>query len=181
MRVTGLSQGAAMRTDLALAGGRLSAIQRQLASGRRLERVSDGPAAGLEAMRYRRSLRGHAQYARNTGDAKSWLRTADSALNDVDDRLTRARELTIQSINGSLGAEARSAIAEELRGIADELVGLANADHLGRPIFSGTAATDVAYQVDGTYVGDLSAVNRRISPNATVQVIVAGPGVFGVQ
>ena len=181
MRVTGLSQQSAMRADLQEVGSRLAQIQRKVASGREIERASDGPAQALEALRYRRSLRAYEQYDRNLGDAKAWLSVTDTTLQSVDTQLDRAQQLTIQADNGSLSPAARTAIATELRAIADELVGLANTRRLGRPIFSGTAGSPDAYASDGTYLGDTRAVNRTMGSGSTYQINAVGPDVFGVQ
>ena len=179
MRVTSQSQALSMRSDLASAGGRLADIQRQVASGKVLRRASDGPAAALEALRYRRSIRSYGQYDKNITDSKAWLGTADNALQAVDNRLTRAHDLTVQAENGSLGSAARTAIAAEIRSIADELVGIANTRHLGRPIFAGTSGVNSAYAADGSYQGDSGLVMRTVSSGVKVQVNANGPDVFG--
>jgi len=181
MRITQQSQALAMRADLSLVSSRLADIQRQIASGRQLDRASDDPAGALEALRYRRSLRSYEQYDRNIGDAKAWLRSGDSALGAIDARLTRAQDLTIQADNGSLDAVARSAIATELRGIADEMVGLANTHHLGRPIFGGASGNSQAYDPMGSFQGDTGTVTRTVGSGASYQVNVTGPDVFGVE
>ena len=143
-RITQQSHVSAMRSDLRVVSSRLAKIQRQVASGRQIERASDAPSVALEALRYRRSMRAYGQYDRNLNDAKNWLGTADTALESIDNRISRAQDLTIQADNGSLSPAARAAIATELRAIADEMVGLANTDHLGRPIFSGTVCSSSA-------------------------------------
>lgn len=181
MRVTQQSQSLVMRSDLSLVSGRLADIQRQVASGRQLERASDDPAGALEALRYRRSLRSYEQYDRNIGDAKAWLGTADSALQSIDARLTRAKDLTVQADNGSLDSVARNAIASELRAIADEMVGLANTHHLGRPIFGGASGNAQAYDPSGVFQGDTGAVTRTVGSGVSYQVNVTGPEVFGVE
>lgn len=181
MRVTQQSQSLVMRSDLSLVSSRLADIQRQVASGRQLERASDDPAGALEALRYRRSLRSYEQYDRNIGDAKAWLGTADSALQSIDARLTRAKDLTVQADNGSLDSVARNAIASELRAIADEMVGLANTHHLGRPIFGGASGNAQAYDPSGAFQGDTGAVTRTVGSGVSYQVNVTGPEVFGVE
>lgn len=181
MRITQQSQSAAIRADLAQVSSRLANIQRQVASGRQLERASDDPAGALEALRYRRSLRSYDQYDRNIGDAKAWLATADSSLEAIDGRLTRAQDLTIQADNGSLDSAARTAIAVELRAIADEMIGLANTHHLGRPIFGGSSGGNHAYDATGSFVGDTGAIHRTVGSGASYQVNVVGPDVFGAE
>ncbi len=181
MRVTQQSQSLAMRADLSLVSSRLADIQRQVASGRQIDRASDDPAGALEALRYRRSLRSYEQYDRNIGDAKTWLRHGDNALEAIDGRLTRAQDLTIQADNGSLDTVARTAVANELRAIADEMIGLGNTRHLGRPIFGGTSGNPQAYDPSGTFQGDTGVVNRTVGTGTSFQVNVTGPEVFGVE
>ncbi len=181
MRVTQQSQTSAMRADLTSVSAKLATIQRQIGSGRQLERASDAPTVALEAMRYRRSIRTYDQYDRNLSDAKNWLGAADNSLEAIDSRLTRAQDLTIQADNGALSGAARTAIATELRSIADEMIGIANTHHLGRPIFSGTAGDARAYDTNGSFLGDTNAIERTIASGATTQVNAVGPDVFGVE
>jgi flagellar hook-associated protein 3 FlgL len=178
-RITQQSHLSAMRTDLSQVSIRLSDIQRQVASGRTMERASDAPSAALESLRYRRSLRTYGQYERNLSDAKNWLGAADTGLEAIDNRLSRVQELTIQADNGSLSPAARTAISTELRAVADEMVGLMNSDHLGRPLFGGTAGGAQAYDDTGTYLGDAGTVERTISSGSSFQVNVTGPEAFG--
>lgn len=180
-RITQQAHASAMRADLTSVSTRLAAIQRQVASGRQIERASDAPSVALEALRYRRSIRTYGQYERNLKDAKNWLGAGDHALGTIDTRLSRVQDLTIQADNGALSPAARASIATELRAIATEVVGIANSDHLGRPIFSGTAGGDRAYDDNGIYLGDMSAVDRTISSGAKSQVNVVGPEAFGVE
>ena len=179
-RITQQSSLSAMRTDLTQVSGRLADIQRQVASGKTMERASDAPSAALESLRYRRSLRTYGQYERNLTDARNWLGSADTGLEAIDNRLSRVQELTIQADNGSLSPAARTAISTELRSVADEILGLMNSDHLGRPLFAGTAGGDRAYDDNGAYLGDGGVVERTISSGSTFQVNVTGPDAFGV-
>jgi len=179
-RITQQSSLSAMRADLSGVSSRLFDIQRQVASGKTLERASDAPSAALESLRYRRSLRTFDQYERNLSDAANWLGAADTAFSAIDDRLNRVQDLTIQADNGSLGPAARTAIATELRSIADEMVGLMNSNHLGRPLFAGTAGGAEAYDTSGNYLGDAGVVERTVSTGSTFQVNATGPEVFGV-
>ena len=179
-RITQQSSLSAMRTDLTQVSTRLESIQRQVASGKVLERASDAPSAALESLRYRRSLRTYGQYERNLTDARNWLGAADTGLEAIDNRLSRVQELTIQADNGSLSPAARTAISTELSAVADEMVGLMNSDHLGRPLFGGTAGGSQAYDDNGAYLGDNGIVERTISSGSTFQVNIPGPDAFGV-
>jgi flagellar hook-associated protein 3 FlgL len=62
------------------------------------------------------------------------------------------------------------------RGVGMDVV---NTKYLDRPIFAGTSASTVAYDANGSFVGDTNAVNRSVGPGVTVQVNVTGPQAFG--
>ena len=178
-RITQQSSLSAMRADLSGVSSRLFDIQRQVASGKTLERL--GCTVGrFRVALHRRSLRTFDQYERNLSDAANWLGAADTAFSAIDDRLNRVQDLTIQADNGSLGPAARTAIATELRSIADEMVGLMNSNHLGRPLFAGTAGGAEAYDTSGNYLGDAGVVERTVSTGSTFQVNAIRPEVFGV-
>ncbi|MEM9200536.1 MAG: flagellar hook-associated protein FlgL [Actinomycetota bacterium] len=178
-RITQQSNLALMRNDLSVVSKRLADIQRQVASGKTLQRASDEPSAALESLRYRRSLRTYGQYERNLTDARNWLGNADTAMEAMDNRLSRVQELTIQADNGSLSPAARTAISTELRSVADEMLGLMNSDHLGRPLFGGNVGGSEAYDDAGAYLGDNGVVERTISSGSAFQVNVTGPDAFG--
>ena len=46
-------------------------------------------------------------------------------------------------------------------------------------MFGGTTAGDVAYQADGTYVGDGGQLTRKVGADASIPVTATGPKVFG--
>ncbi|MBA2317887.1 MAG: hypothetical protein H0V93_08930 [Euzebyales bacterium] len=83
----------------------------------------------------------------------------DSQLRAGMERLRRARDLAVEG-SSSLSAAERAAIAEEIRSVQDELVGIANTRHRGRPLFSGYGAGDAVGR-DGA--GDTDALNDAIN------------------
>jgi flagellar hook-associated protein 3 FlgL len=119
------------------------------------------------------------QFTRNIDDATSWLASADSALSGAIDQLHRVRDLVIQARNASADANARQAIASELQSLRAALVGAANTQHAGRPLFGGTAAGGAAYDANGNYVGISMPIERTIAAGQRIQVNVNGDDVFG--
>jgi len=94
-------------------------------------------------------------------------------------QLQRVHDLVVQARNASLSSTSREAIATEIDSIKQSLIGLANSQYAGRPIFGGTVSGGAAYQSDGTYVGISTAVERTIAPGQRIQVNVNGDDVFG--
>lgn len=165
--------------DLQRAMRTMNDLQRQLTSGRRLERVSDAPADAVSSLAQRAELRRVEQYGRNAERATSWVRSADAALSSVDDQLTAVRSLLVQANSGAADATARAGIATQIRAIRTALLDTANTQVEGRPIFAGTVAGAKAYDSSATYVGDAGAVDIPVSPNVSMQVNVSGTTVFG--
>jgi flagellar hook-associated protein 3 FlgL len=159
---------------------RLSDLQDEASSLKKLRRPSDSPIDTVSAMRIRADINRNDQITRNLDDAEAWLGTADSALTTVIDQLQRVRDLTIQARNASSDDVARAGVAAEIEKLRETVLGLANARFADRAVFSGTAADGRAYTSDGTYVGVSAPVERTISPGVRVQINVNGDEVFGV-
>jgi flagellar hook-associated protein 3 FlgL len=160
--------------------GRLTDLQEQASSLKRLRRPSDAPADVVSAMSLHADVNRNLQISRNIDDAAAWLGSADSALRSIVTQLQRVHDLVIQARNASTDGVAREAIAGQVDAIRSGLIGIANTQYAGRPIFGGTVAGGIAYQSDGTYVGVSAAVERTIAPGQRVQVNVSGDSVFGV-
>lgn len=157
---------------------RLKAYERsqsELSTGKRIMTPSDDPGGARRAMTLRASMRAREQELRNVEDAIGWLNNADSQLQSASERTRRARDLTVDGATLK-DANAHKAIATELRAIADELVGIANAKHANRPLFGGFAAGDAVTELaDGSLVfdppsGQVDEVVRRVSDTEQVRV-----------
>ena len=178
-RVATSSSARTMNADLQNSMRALNSIQQQISSGRRISRVSDGPADAVNSLTQRAELRRTEQFTRTVDRARLWLRAGEDALAQVSDRLTTARSLVVQGRSGAIGAAERSAIAQEIRAIRSSLIGTANATIDGRPVFGGTTASTAAYDANATYQGDSGAVNLPLAPGIAVTVNAGGPAVFG--
>jgi flagellar hook-associated protein 3 FlgL len=147
--------------------------QNQLSSGKRILAASDDPAGARRAASLRGAMQAREQELRNAGDATGWLDIADSQLQSAMSRLNRVNELTVAAAN-TLDAGARRAYAAEVRSIAEELTGIANATHLGRPLFGGFGAGPAVEQVAGAWVanGTDDQVTRRVTDSEQVRINV---------
>lgn len=151
----------------------------KVATGVRFDVASEAPADAATLLRNQRSLDRMVQLSRNHANARLWLETSDTVLRDTVSTLTRGRTLAVQGANSITTPEARAAIAGDLRAVADELQSLANETISGRPIFAGTAATPLAYDGAGNYLGDGGQVVRSVTATDSFVVASTGPQVFG--
>lgn len=155
-------------------------ILEQMASGKQINRPSDSPTGTVSSMQLRSEARSNERYARNAEDGLGWLSTVESSLSSTSALVTRARDLTLQGLNsGSNGAQANEALAVEIDQIRESMIAQANTNFLGRPVFGGSTAGEVAYGPDGTYVGDGGQTVRTVGAGSKVRVDTTGPEAFG--
>jgi flagellar hook-associated protein 3 FlgL len=157
-------------------GNRLATYERtqtELATGKRILVASDDPAGARRASSIRGAMQAREQELRNASDARGWLDTADSQLQSAVDRLSRVRELATRGAS-DIGAGERQALAQEVRAITEELEGIANATHVGRPLFGGFGAGPAVHQVAGVWTAEGAGehVTRRLSDSEQVRVNV---------
>ncbi|MCA0330407.1 MAG: flagellar hook-associated protein FlgL [Actinobacteria bacterium] len=180
MRVTSLMMSCQSMAGLEANQQRLAEIQRRMTTGKTIGRPSDDPAGTASALRIRSELAQNKQYSRAIEDGKAWIDASDSTLSSMAVQVRRARELVQQGINGTSSQQSRDAMATELEGIRDSLIGLANTTYLGRPIFGGTTSGQQAYDpATGAYLGDGGTVARQIGTTASSRIDVTGPEAFG--
>src|SRR5574340_980308 len=110
----------------------------QINSGRRILTPSEGPANYVRALEVSHADSNNTQYALNRQSAASSLGALDSTLGSVTALVQNAQELAVSAVNGTLTDSGRMAIATELRGNLEDLLGLANSTDANRQyLFSG--------------------------------------------
>ncbi len=107
--------------------GRLANSTRKLSSGLRVGTAADD-AAGLAIRELMRSdVSTLHQGVRNANDAISMIQTADGALQTVDEKLIRMKELAEQAATGTYDSVQRMIIDSEYQQMASEITRIANA------------------------------------------------------
>jgi flagellar hook-associated protein 3 FlgL len=168
----------------------ISKLQLQLTSGRTINKPSDDPTGTNAAMQTRQEIAGAEQYSRNISDGMGLLDATDSALQNMVKQVQKVRDLTVQVSNdGAMSDASRAAIATEIKGIRESLLGLANTVVQGHPIFGGITSGSTAYDQStggyqgygGTTVPPVAAIpiNRQVSEADSIRVDITGPEAFG--
>ncbi len=101
--------------------GRLGKSFRRLSTGLRIAVASDDPAGLAVSERLRSQVRSLGQAQRNANDTISLVQVGEGALNEVSNMLTRLRELTIQSANGTTSDLDRNTLQEEFNAMVSEI------------------------------------------------------------
>ncbi|TVM19792.1 flagellin [Oceanidesulfovibrio indonesiensis] len=135
--------------------GRLAVSTRRLSSGLRVGTAADD-AAGLAIRELMRAdIASLNQGVRNANDAISMIQTADGALQVVDEKLIRLKELAEQAATGTYNSDQRILIDSEFQAMASEITRIALAtDFNGVKLLDGTlsasAGRTLLEQHDGT-------------------------------
>jgi flagellin len=114
----------------------------RLSSGLRINQAADD-AAGLGiSEKLKSEIRSTLQARRNAQDGISLTQTAEGALNEVTNIITRMRELGIQAANGTLGNTERDFIQTEFVQLRSEIDRIARVTEFnGMKLFSGEATS----------------------------------------
>ncbi|MEK9542101.1 MAG: flagellar hook-associated protein FlgL, partial [Luminiphilus sp.] len=165
------------------AQARLTRVQEQVATGKRILTPSDDPGAAAEIIRLRSELNQVGAYQRNADQAINSLLFEEGAIAGAETVLQRVRELAIQGANdGVLSAEDREAIASEIEGLRDSLINIGNTRNAdGEYIFAGDTVNTEAFSEAGgvvTYNGSGGPRLINIASGIRIQVNDTGAELF---
>jgi flagellar hook-associated protein 3 FlgL len=157
----------------------------QLASGVRVNSLSDDPLAAGENVALLNQIQRDDSFTQTSSLVQGQLQVTDSALGSVVSQLTEAISLATGANNGTLNASDRQSIANQIAGIRDEVVSLANTAYQGQYVFGGSQTTTAPFTISGAmsaatavYHGD-AVVNHLVTPNGQmIQLNAPGDQIF---
>jgi len=130
------------RTQVLLAAG-----YNRVSSGDRINTAADD-AAGLAISESMKSkIRSYVIAERNANDAVSMTQTAEGALGEMHDVLSRMRELAMQSSNGTYSEIDRTNIQREYSALIDELTRIRESTRFNGVALISAEATPITFQV----------------------------------
>jgi flagellar hook-associated protein 3 FlgL len=131
----------------------LSSQQEKLTSGKNVNRASDDPTGVAQAERALTRITRIASDQRALGLQRNAVSLAESNLGDATGLVQRLRELVVSAGNGGYSAANRSSIAQEITGLRDQLLALANStDTNGIPLFGGLGSASAPFTETATGV-----------------------------
>ena len=122
-------------------------VQR-LSSGLRINSAKDDAAGLAISDRLRSQVRSIAVAIRNSQDGTSLSQTAEGGLAQIGDILTRMRELSTQSANGTLAQTDRDALDSEFTQLKDEIDRISKVTEFnGTKLLDGSLSDGITLQV----------------------------------
>jgi len=134
--------------DLSRVQSQVDRAAREISSGLKISQPSDAPDELANLMRLRADLARNTQIRANLGEVKDESDTAEKSLESATKLMDRAAVLASQGANTAQSAPNRQAMAQEVRGILEQLVGLSRTTIQGRYVFSGDQDQSPSYDVN---------------------------------
>ncbi len=138
MRITMKTIYDQINTDLNRLTTNLAKTNASISSGKIYHSPSDAPIALTRALGLRSSIKETDQYQDNIRYGQGWVAATENAIDQVQDRLLRAKTLAIQGANDSQNADSREAIAKEVKRLLEDVVALGNTQLGGRYVLAGS-------------------------------------------
>ena len=95
-------------------------------------------------------------YMQSISSISSELQTADSSLSSAVTAMQRAITLGVEGANGTMSTQDRATAAQEVEGISQQILSVANLSFNGHYVFAGTANSQPPYVADDTAPGGIA-------------------------
>ncbi|MDP9130292.1 MAG: flagellar hook-associated protein FlgL [Candidatus Binatota bacterium] len=181
MRITQQTISTQVTEGLQRSFQRLARTQEAVTSGRRINHLSDDPIGATRVLELRGFGQSLTQYEKNLNTALPAFEQADSVLDNVIDRLVRAKELALAMANDSNSPDQRLQTSKEVRELLNQVLSLANTKVENRFIFAGFVNGTPPFSEGGgvvSYSGDSGEVLVQTSAASSIPMNVPGDKVF---
>ena len=160
----------------------LARTQNQLSTNRRILTPADDPVASARALEVSQSKEMNSQFATNRANARSSLSMVEGALQNAGNLLQDIQQLAVNAGNGTMLPQDREALAIELEGRLEDLLGVANTtDGAGGFLFSGYMATTQPFTrtpAGAAYQGDQGQRQLQVGASRKIPLSASGTAVF---
>lgn len=154
-------------------------LTQQLASGKRVNKLSDDPVASGQNVLLSNQISRDDSFTQTASSVQGMLQVTDTALGSVVSQLTQAISLATSANNGTMNASNLQAISTQIAGIRDQVIALANTSYLGVYAFGGSMGNQKPFTNTGVYSNAGATANSLVTPNGqSIQLNVTGDQIF---
>lgn len=158
---------------------KMSELQNQAATMKRVTTPSDDPVAAARVLGIRVDQVGNRQFVKSLNYARSFLEYTDQTLADLTENLVRAKELALSQVSdASANEQSRLITATEIEQVFNQMVLVGNRKLGERFIFGGFKTTAPPFDSDGRYFGDNGQILIHTDKEAYVAMNIPGSKVF---
>ncbi len=164
-----------IKANLAKQSTQLMETQLQLASGKRINRPSDDPIGIGKVLDYRTTLQTIDQYRENMLDAKTRVEFTEAVLGQISEFIEDAKQIATNP-----DAADKTAFAQTIANIRQQVLGLANSKYGANYIFSGHITDTPPFDATAPYAynGDSGSHQVIVGEGITVNIEADGSQMF---
>lgn len=154
----------------------------QLTTQKRVNALSDDPAASEAMVRSLASSAANDRYTSNADAVSSRMQAADAALSAVVTSLNQAVTIGTSGTDTTLTSSQRQGLADQMRDLLQTVVSQANTTFQGAYLFAGSNTTVKPFADDGSggylYNGNGAVLRVQVGQSLSVDTNVPGDQVF---
>lgn len=158
----------------------------ELSSGLRVTSLKDDPVAVGQSTLLGAAMAQNDTFVQTASGDGSKMQVVDSTLAEVVSQVTSALSLAVQGNSGTVNAANVATIVQQLSGIRDQVVSLANTNYQGQFVFGGSQGSAAPFAIDNsttpattTYTGDTQLQYVQTPSGQKIQTNLPGSAVFG--
>lgn len=156
----------------------LADVQKQIATGKRLTRMSEEPWSISQIHQLREDNSVQSVFKRASDLSTTLLSQTENALTNSMNVVSRLREIAVTASNDTYSQEDLDGMIEEVDTLKERIFALANSDFDGRFLFAGAAYDTEPFDSTFAYVGSTNEVSIDVSKSSQVEVGFDGSDVF---
>jgi flagellar hook-associated protein 3 FlgL len=130
--------------------GILSKSQRQIATGKVLNSISDDPVRLISSLQCKSKLSKLEHYKSTVNTALDWLDQTESSVSEINTIVKKAYETAVKMSNDYVSVDDKKAAAELVGQLRDHALMLANSQMSDKYIFGGYNVNKEPFTADGT-------------------------------
>ena len=153
-------------------------INQQIDSKLKIQNSYENTSIYVDAMRLNNEIDTLDQSKQSSSKAKTFADNTDSALSSFTSSLDQFKSKLVQASSTSNSTTSLQALANDLQGIKDNLVSLANTSVNGQFLFSGSALSQKPIASDGTYRGNSENLTAVIGSGVQLPYNITGQSLF---
>lgn len=157
---------------------KLYTLNEQIASKLKIQNSYENTSVYIDAMRLNNEIETLQQSSDSSSKAKTFADNTDTALTSFSEKLDQFKVKLNQATTASNSPTSLQALANDMQGIRDYLVNLANTSINGQFLFSGSALSQKPVNSDGTYNGNAESLTAMVGSGVELPYNISGQSLF---
>mgnify|MGYP000595480532 CR=1 FL=1 len=123
----------------------MTRLQEQASTGSQVNRTSDDPATAYRVIGLNSQVKSLENYGNHISDSIAVLELSSTVIEDMVSGIRETKGSLTQITNGIYDEDARNRSAEEVRHTLEQMILLANSEHMDQYLFGGTGTVSYTH------------------------------------